>query len=144
MEISRRTFLTGAVALPTLGTLAGPLTFPQNAYAASGVGDVVGKITVGYQGWFACTGDGAPINGWWHWSNDWSRPPSPSNNAIKAWPDMREYAKTYQTAYSNFNGGGPATLFSSYDQSSVNTHFTWMQQNGCDTAALQRFNPNSS
>jgi hypothetical protein len=144
MEISRRTFLTGAVAVPTLGALAGPLSFTENAYAASGVGDVVGKITVGYQGWFACTGDGAPINGWWHWSNDWSRPPSPSNNAIKAWPDMREYAKTYQTAYGNFNGGGPATLFSSYDQSSVNTHFTWMQQNGCDTAALQRFNPNSS
>jgi hypothetical protein len=26
----------------------------------------------------------------------------------------------------------------------VDTHFLWMQQNGCDTAALQRFNPNSS
>ncbi len=26
----------------------------------------------------------------------------------------------------------------------MNTHFQWMQQNGCDTAALQRFNPNSS
>jgi len=35
--------------------------------SASPVGDVVGKITVGYQGWFACLGDGAPINGWWHW-----------------------------------------------------------------------------
>ena len=35
-------------------------------------------------------------------------------------------------------------MFSSYDQQSVNTHFLWMQQNGCDTAALQRFNPNSS
>ena len=23
----------------------------------------------------------------------------------------------------------------------MNTHFQWMQQNGCDTAALQRFNP---
>ncbi len=26
----------------------------------------------------------------------------------------------------------------------MNTHFRWMQQNGCDTAALQRFNPNGS
>ncbi len=57
---------------------------------------------------------------------------------------MREYTRGYQTAYQNLNGGGPATLFSSYDQQTVDTHFLWMQQNGCDTAALQRFNPNSS
>ncbi len=35
--------------------------------AASPPGDVIGKITVGYQGWFACVGDGAPINSWWHY-----------------------------------------------------------------------------
>ncbi|HEX4722125.1 MAG TPA: discoidin domain-containing protein [Pseudonocardiaceae bacterium] len=114
------------------------------ASAASPAGDVVGKITVGYQGWFAAPGDGAPINAWWHWSQNWGAPPSPSNNVIKAWPDMREYAKGYQTAYSNLNNGQPATLFSSFDQQTVDTHFLWMQQNGCDTAALQRFNPNSS
>src|SRR6266545_2088645 len=38
----------------------------------------------------------------------------------------------------------PATLFSSFDQQTIDTHFRWMQQHGCDTAALQRFNPNSS
>ena len=43
----------------------------------------------------------------------------------------------------NLGNGQPATLFSSYDQQTVDTHFPWMQQNGCDTAALQRFNPNS-
>ncbi len=48
---------------------------------------------------------------------------------------------TYQTAYANLGNGQPAQLFSSYDQQTVNTHFQWMQQNGCDTAALQRFNP---
>jgi hypothetical protein len=120
------------------------LSKAHSAGAASAPGDVVGKITVGYQGWFACIGDGAPINGWWHWSQNWSQSPSPSNNAIKAWPDMREYTHTYPTAYQNFGNGQPATLFSSYDQQSVDTHFLWMQQNGCDTAALQRFNPNSS
>jgi hypothetical protein len=112
--------------------------------AASPIGDVVGKVSVGYQGWFACTGDGAPINGWWHWSANWSQPPSPSNNAIKAWPDVTGYTTTYQTAYANLNNGNPAKLFSSYDQSSVNAQFLWMQQNSIDTAALQRFNPNSS
>ncbi len=147
MGVTRRTVLASALAGTALAAVsvnevrrAGAAVTP----AGSPVGDVVGKITVGYQGWFACVGDGAPINAWWHWSNNWSQPPSPSNNVIPAWPDMREYTRGYQTAYQNLNGGGPATLFSSYDQQTVDTHFLWMQQNGCDTAALQRFNPNSS
>jgi hypothetical protein len=142
VAVTRRKLIVSAVA----GTAAAsvPTLWSSPAAAASAVGDVVGKIAVGYQGWFACIGDGAPIGGWWHWSQNWSVAPSPGNNAIKAWPDMREYAATYQSAYANLNNGQSATLFSSYDQSTVNTHFLWMAQNGCDTAALQRFNPNSS
>ena len=146
MGVSRRTVLATAVA----GTAASALAVTPLARAgtqvaaASAPGDVVGKISVGYQGWFACIGDGAPINAWWHWSQNWGQTPSPSNNVIKAWPDMREYQRTYPTAYQNFGNGQPATLFSSYDQQTVNVHFQWMQQYGCDTAALQRFNPNSS
>jgi hypothetical protein len=108
---------------------------------ASPPGDVVGKITVGYQGWFACAGDGSPIGRWWHWSQDSSQPPSPSNNTIRAWPDMREYTKGYRSNYSNLNNGQPPNLFSSHDDQTVDTHFKWMQQYSCDTAALQRFNP---
>ncbi|WP_431103560.1 lectin [Roseateles noduli] len=137
MTLSRRTFLGTAAAGVAASTL--PLS---STIAASPVGDVVGKITVGYQGWFACAGDNAPINGWWHWAQDWSRTPSPTNRAIISWPDMREYASGYPTAFAALGNGAPATLFSSYDQSTVDTHFRWMQQNGCDTAALQRFNPN--
>jgi hypothetical protein len=144
MHLSRRSFLGAAAATVAGAATATASSWASAARAASPAGDVVGKISVGYQGWFACIGDGAPINAWWHWSNNWSQPPSPSNNNIKAWPDMTEYTKSYQTAYANLNGGGPATLFSSYDQSTVNTHFLWMQQNGCDTAALQRFDPNTS
>src|SRR5215471_9371116 len=100
MGISRRSVLISASLGAGMGA-AGLLTaLPSEA--ASAAGDVVGKITVGYQGWFACIGDGAPINGWWHWSQNWSQAPSPSNNVIKAWPDMREYAATYRTAYANF------------------------------------------
>jgi len=123
---------------------AGALIFlgmGKPANAASGAGDVVGKVTVGYQGWFACNGDGSPMNNWWHWANNWAQSPSPSNNAIKAWPDLREYATSYQTAFANLGNGQPAKLFSSYDQQTVNTQFLWMQQNNIDTAALQRFNP---
>src|SRR3954471_1981944 len=114
MEISRRSLLTSALA----ATAASAFT-PEVASAASPPGDVVGKVTVGYQGWFACTGDGSPINSWWHWSQNWSQPPSPANNAIRAWPDVRDYTTTFQTAYANLNNGQPAKLFSSWTDQSV-------------------------
>src|SRR5882724_8974559 len=116
MAITRRRFLTSVAAGSALAAVsATELMTTARAFAASPVGDVVGKITVGYQGWFAATGDGSPINSWWHWSANWGQPPSPSNNAIVAWPDMREYTKTYRTAYANLGNGQPATLFSSHD-----------------------------
>ncbi|MFE0459900.1 discoidin domain-containing protein [Kitasatospora sp. NPDC058965] len=143
MTVSRRTFLS-TVSAGAAGLALGGLTGSGSAAAASPAGDVVGKVTVGYQGWFACPGDGAPIGAWWHWSQNWSQAPSPSNNVIKAWPDSREFTGTYRTAYPNLGNGGAATLFSSYDQQTIDTHVQWMRQNGCDTAALQRFNPNGS
>ncbi|GAA1522386.1 glycoside hydrolase family 71/99-like protein [Kribbella lupini] len=141
MALTRRTFLAASAAAAAAASSAGTALSASATAAASPPGDVVGKITVGYQGWFACAGDGAPINGWWHWSSNWGQPPSPTNNALGSWPDVRDYTATYQTAYANLGNGRPAKLFSSYDQQTVNTHFQWMQQNGCDTAALQRFNP---
>ncbi|WP_089103988.1 discoidin domain-containing protein [Streptomyces hyaluromycini] len=142
MGVTRRVFLRAAIAATAVGTVGATETvLAQTASAASAPGDVVGKISVGYQGWFACIGDGAPINGWWHWSQNWGQSPSPTNTNIKCWPDVRDFTKTYQTSYAALGNGQPATLFSSYDQQTVNTHFLWMQQNGIDTAALQRFNP---
>jgi hypothetical protein len=139
MRLTRRAVLASAALV---GAAAATTALSENADAATAPGDVVGKITVGYQGWFAATGDGSPINAWWHWSQNWSQPPSPNNNGtLRAWPDMREYPRSYQTAYANLGNGQPATLFSSYDQTTVNLHFQWMQQNNIDTAALQRFNP---
>ncbi|MFE7568710.1 discoidin domain-containing protein [Streptomyces sp. NPDC057539] len=146
MAVSRRTVIASALA--GAGVAAGLGAQAQSAQAqsaqaaASPPGDVVGKITVGYQGWFACSGDGAPINGWWHWSQNWGQSPSPTNTAIVSWPDVRDYTHTYRTAYPALGSGQPATLFSSYDQQTVDTHFSWMRQYGMDTAALQRFNPN--
>ncbi|XVQ89141.1 hypothetical protein ACQP2K_17520 [Microbispora siamensis] len=144
MSVSRRTFMTSVVSGSALAAVSSSQlvsALTSAASAASAPGDVVGKITVGYQGWFACPGDGAPINGWWHWSANMSQSPSPSNTTIVAWPDMREFTKSYPTAYANLGNGQPATLFSSYDQQVVDTHFRWMRENNIDTAALQRFNP---
>ena len=140
MGLSRRTALASALAGSTAVAFPG-FGLSEAAAAASPPGDVVGKVTVGYQGWFACPGDGAPIGGWWHWSANRSQPPSPTNTTIESWPDMREFDHGYPTAYPNLGNGSPARLFSSYDTQTVNTHFTWMQTYGVDTAALQRFNP---
>ncbi len=93
---------------------------------ASPVGDVVGKVTVGYQGWFTAAGDGSPQNTWGHQN-------------LECWPDVSEYTATYQTSYANLGNGQPAKMFSSWDQSTVNKHFQWMQQYDIDCAALQRF-----
>ncbi|MCU7728183.1 discoidin domain-containing protein [Actinoplanes sp. KI2] len=146
MPLPRRTLLAAAAlspaaAIPTATAVQAATPAEAATTAASAPGDVVGKVTVGYQGWFACPGDGAPIGGWWHWSRDRFQPPSPGNTTIVSWPDTRDYTHTYPTAYPNLGSGKTANLFSSYDQQTVDTHFRWMQTYGIDTAALQRFNP---
>ncbi|WP_353940615.1 discoidin domain-containing protein [Streptomyces sp. HUAS MG91] len=142
MTVSRRTLLQAVTTAGVAGAVGlGQIPLAAPAAAASQPGDVVGKVTVGYQGWFACAGDGAPINGWWHWAQNWGQTPSATNKAIVAWPDVRDYPATYRTAFGDLGNGQHAALFSSYDQSTVDVHFRWMKQYGIDTAALQRFNP---
>jgi hypothetical protein len=118
----------------------GKVSFPGNTSTsfASAPGDVVGKVTVGYQGWFSAAGDGSPVNAWGH-------------DNLEMWPDQREYTNLYSgtpfnqggVAQPGFTGnlgnGSPAKMYSAYDQSTVNLHFLWMQQYGIDCAALQRF-----
>jgi len=120
-----------------------PVTPPTDTTTRkqSGPGDVVGKVVVGYQGWFAAIGDGSPINLYWHWSNDWQKLPSPTNKAIDAWPDVRDYTNTYPTDYPNLNNGQPANVFSSFSDQTIDVQFKWMHDYGIDGAALQRFNP---
>lgn len=125
--VKRVGFLCGAILL----------SYSAPAPAVSPVGDVVGKLTVGYQGWFACTNDGSPRNKWVHWAA--GTIPSPGNQTFELYPDVREYATTYPTGYANLGNGSPAKLFSSYDNNVVDTHFKWMQTYGIDTVALQRF-----
>ncbi len=105
---------------------------------ASPVGDVVGKVTTGYQGWFGASGDGSPLNSWQHMN-------------LEAWPDVREYLYTYtgtpfkqngitEPGYTgNLGNGTPAKMFSSWSSQTIAKHMQWMQQYGIDCVALQRF-----
>jgi hypothetical protein len=100
----------------------------EPALAASDPGDVVGKVTVGYQAWFGAAGDGSPQNDWGHWSANESEIFSLSNEQDSdSWPDMRACTTTCQTGFANLGNGQPATVFSSYDQSTINAQVSWAQ-----------------
>lgn len=117
-------------------------TNPDADPVESPVGDVVGQVTTGYQGWFSAAGDGSTMDPhWWHWTHDWQQVPTLTNISVKSWPDNSEYANTYETNLPALGNGKPATLFSSYDDQTVDIHFKWMKEYGIHTAALQRFNP---
>ncbi len=106
------------------------------AVLPSKAGDVVGHVFCGYQGWFNTLSDGTTI-GWRHWAIG---TPAPGNVTVEMWPDVRgHYAPLYTSGLAPLGDGSPAKLFSSRHQTTVDTHFYWMQINEIDGAALQRF-----
>src|SRR5450830_474078 len=100
------------------------------------------KLIFGYQGWFACAGDGSPIdvagNGWRHWAP--SATPVASNVTVDMWPDMRDVPAGEQckTGFT-MPDGSPAVVYSSWNRSTVSRHFEWMQNYGIDGVLLQEF-----
>lgn len=94
-----------------------------------------GLIMAGYQGWFRGPGDGTN-QGFGHYGT--GRYFDENHCTIDVWPDVREYAKTYETPFM-LASGERAKVFSSADRSSVDLHFKWMQQYGVDGVFVQRF-----
>src|ERR1035441_3384058 len=94
-----------------------------------------GRIVCGYQGWFRAEGDGSG-RGWVHYGA--SGKFDATNCTVDLWPDVSEYQKTYPSAFKS-SVGSPARVFSSWDDSTVDLHFLWMQQYGIDGVFMQRF-----
>lgn len=94
-----------------------------------------GLVMAGYQGWFTAEGDGAD-RGWHHYEK--SGKFEPGMNTIDFWPDVREYTKTYKTAF-KYADGTDAYVYSPYDEESVDLHFKWMRDYGIDGVFMQRF-----
>jgi hypothetical protein len=115
------------------------------AQVAPAAQSVTGKVICGYQAWFNAFGDGSPVARWRHWSagqyqtNNGS--PAPGAITFEAYPDVTEYGagQLFQTNLGNLNNGQPSKLFSSWFPEVIDRHFKWMQDNGIDGAALQRF-----
>lgn len=99
---------------------------------------LTGKVMCGYQGWFACEGDGAE-RGWVHWTKG-RGPLEPGKAKIDLWPDMSEMTaeERFATGFKLANGQ-PAEVFSSYKKPTVLRHFTWMKDYGIDGVFVQRF-----
>lgn len=94
-----------------------------------------GLVMAGYQGWFNTPTDGAN-RGWYHYKGN--KGFKPGSCSIDYWPDVSEYKKIYQTEF-KFADGSPAYVFSSYDESTIDTHFKWMEEYGLDGVFMQRF-----
>jgi hypothetical protein len=89
----------------------------------------------GYQGWFRAEGDGSG-EGWVHYGNQGKL--DATHVHLDLWPDISEYPTTYPTALAN-QDGTTARVFSSWDESTTDLHFRWMEQYGIDGVFMQRF-----
>jgi len=93
------------------------------------------KVLLGYQGWFACPGDGA--GRWVHWSRG---VPTPDTLTVDMYPDLSEFDADELCEIPGLTiGGKPAYLFSSRNARSVSRHFRWMKEYGLDGVLVQRF-----
>jgi len=99
---------------------------------------MTGKLLMGYQGWFACPGDGSASSGWIHWFR--SQNPVATNATVDFWPDVSELDsdELFSTSMT-YPNGAPAKLYSAYNAKTVLRHFKWMRDNHLDGVFLQRF-----
>lgn len=122
--------------LPAPSVVLTTLVLFGKILAQSPPGDVVGKMSIGFQGWFTCVGDGSPRgNTWVHWSA--GVPPSPGHVTFELYPDVGDFTTLFQTGLGNLGNGQPAKLFSSWDNQTIDTQFSWVQQNNIEVIALQ-------
>ena len=99
---------------------------------------MTGKLLMGYQGWFACPGDGSASSAWIHWFR--SQNPVATDATVDFWPDVSELDpdELFSTSMS-YPNGAPARLYSAYNPKTVLRHFKWMRDNHLDGVFLQRF-----
>ena len=122
-------------------TVTLPNLAAQQYFALAGTVDpstLTGKLLMGYQGWFACPGDGSAQNSWVHWFGN--NTPTATNAHFDFWPDTSELdADELFSTSMTYSNGSPAKLYSAYKQKTVVRHFKWMQDNHLDGVFFQRF-----
>lgn len=99
--------------------------------------ELAGRVLCGYQGWFACPGDGSE-RGWVHWARGGRMEPGFAH--VDLWPDVSalDPADRFDTGFRHPDGR-MAQVFSSHRAGTVRQHFRWMREHGIDGVFLQRF-----
>src|SRR5881392_1037812 len=112
-------WLTATIAACSTGIRPPVVSVPTAPARAAGAADVdpttlEGKLMFGYQGWFACPGDGSPLDGWEHWFRRGAA--SVSTLRVDMWPDVSELSddERCKTPLA-LPSGQPAQLFSAYN-----------------------------
>jgi hypothetical protein len=116
---------------------AAPLLFLLAANALAADSGFAGRLIVGYQGWFGCPGDFRANREWQHWFDG---PPDGRTLTVDMLPSVAAYEP--QDLCDNgvkARDGRTLKLFSSQNPRIVMKHFEWMQAQGIDGAAFQRF-----
>ena len=86
------------------------------------------KLMLGYQGWFACPGDGSPLAAWEHWFRRGDQA-APETLRVDMWPDVSELeADERCDTPLTLASGARAQLYSAYNPKTVDRHFRWMQE----------------
>ncbi|MCB1078332.1 MAG: hypothetical protein KDM64_10950 [Verrucomicrobiae bacterium] len=129
--------IADAVQFLPIDPTPGPYTGPS--VKGTDVSTLKGKVVCGYQGWFACEGDGLGM-GWMHWARNPREPLGPGNVTVDLWPDVSELGpeERYATGF-KVGEGKPAEVYSSMNPATIHRHFEWMRDYGIDGAFVQRF-----
>ncbi|MBI1335385.1 MAG: xylosidase/arabinosidase [Phycisphaera sp.] len=98
---------------------------------------LIGKIVVGYQGWFGTPNDGYGL-GWKHYQSREGFKPGACT--IDYWPHTRDFDPAWlEVTPFKKKDGSAALAYSSTTPGVVLKHFEWMRDYGIETAFLQRF-----
>ena len=101
---------------------------------------MTGKLLMGYQGWFACPGDGSKLYGYFQWIKDGFTTINAESYREEMWPDTSELSDSEKCQTDlKYPDGSPAYLYSAANYQTVLRHFQWMSEYGIDGVFLQRF-----
>ena len=115
----------------------GPIILPHSTVDPS---TMTGKLLMGYQGWFACPGDGSKLFGYFQWIKDGYTTINTESYREDMWPDTSELTDSERCPTDlKYPDGSPAYLYSAANYQTVLRHFQWMSEYGIDGVFLQRF-----
>jgi hypothetical protein len=128
-----------ALRVPGTSKMGAPIASGSTAAPVVDTTTLDRKLMFGYQGWFACPGDGSPLGAWEHWFVR-NQPARPATLRVDMWPDVSELSADERCDTPlTLPSGATAHLYSAYNPKTVDRHFRWMQEYDLAGVFLQRF-----